>query len=105
MSDTQAGESYGEYMERKDQHEYDLLSRDYRKLGQENAELRKIETNILKAMKERDAIKETLKDAIEVIAMVEDHRKMPHQHKDAQTKLYCLTERAREFLEKHKETL
>lgn len=40
--------------------------------------------------------------AMEFIYMVEDHRKMPHQHSDAQTKLYCLTERARETMEKIK---
>lgn len=43
-----------------------------------------------------------LKDAITLIEMVEDHRKMPHQHEDLQTRLYCLTERAREFLEKYR---
>lgn len=30
--------------------------------------------------------------------MVEDHTKMPHQHSDLQTRLYCLTERASEAL-------
>lgn len=37
----------------------------------------------------------------EVLKMVEDHRLMPHHHKDAQAKLYCLTERASEVLRKH----
>lgn len=41
-----------------------------------------------------------LEEANEIIAMVEDHRKMPHQHSDAQTKLYCLTERAGEYQKK-----
>jgi hypothetical protein len=43
---------------------------------------------------------EKLVIAIEVLEMVEDHRKMPHQHEDLQTRLYCLTERAAEALKK-----
>ena len=38
-----------------------------------------------------------------IIRMVEDHRLMPHEHKNANDKLYCLTERAREALEKLKQ--
>lgn len=41
-----------------------------------------------------------LKEANEVIAMVEDHRKMPHHHFSAYEKLCCLTERANEYLVK-----
>ena len=47
-------------------------------------------------------LEQRLADAEEILGMVEDHRKMPHQHEDAQTKLYCLTERAAEYFEKHK---
>lgn len=45
------------------------------------------------------------KDALEVIKMVADNRKMPHQHKDYHTRLCCLAERANEFLEKYKQWL
>jgi hypothetical protein len=37
----------------------------------------------------------------EVLEMVEDNSKMPHQHSDLQTRLYCLAERAREALSKN----
>lgn len=43
-------------------------------------------------------LQKKLDEAVKVIEMVEDHRKMPHQHSDLQTRLYCLTERATEFL-------
>lgn len=39
-------------------------------------------------------------EMVEVLRMVEDNSKMPHQHQDLQTRLYCLAERAREVLEK-----
>jgi hypothetical protein len=39
-------------------------------------------------------------EMIEVLKMVEDNTKMPHQHSDLQTRLYCLAERAREVLAK-----
>lgn len=38
-----------------------------------------------------------------IVEMVEDHRKMPHKHSHSRDKLYCLTERASEALEKIKE--
>lgn len=41
-----------------------------------------------------------LKLAMELIDMVEDNSKMPHQHTDPQTRLYCLTERAVELRDK-----
>lgn len=41
--------------------------------------------------------------AVEVLEMVEDNTKMPHQHSDLQTRLYCLTERATEALSKIKQ--
>lgn len=40
--------------------------------------------------------------AKEVLEMVVDNTKMPHQHSDLQTRLYCLAERAREVLDKIK---
>ena len=55
--------------------------------------------------KVRDLIIElntNLSEAIEIIEMVEDNRKMPHQHDDYYTRLCCLSEQAREFLEKYK---
>lgn len=55
-------------------------------------------SELLDMLKERD---EKLHHAIQLIRMVADHRLMPHQHSDPQTKLYCLTERANEFLQKY----
>lgn len=49
-----------------------------------------------------EQLKWRLAKAIEVLEMVKDHRKMPHQHADAYTKLCCLTERASEALGKIK---
>lgn len=43
-----------------------------------------------------------IEDLIEVLEMVEDNRKMPHQHKDYYLRLCCLSERAKEVLEKYK---
>ena len=43
-------------------------------------------------------LKEQNKKYREVLEMVEDPRKMPHQHEDLRTRLYCLAERAREVL-------
>jgi hypothetical protein len=60
------------------------------KLAEANA--RHTDINVALAMK--------LSFAVEILEMVEDHRKMPHQHYDPVTKLYCLTERAREALGK-----
>lgn len=37
-----------------------------------------------------------------VLEMVQDNTKMPHQHTDPQLRLYCLSERASEVLEKLK---
>ena len=41
-------------------------------------------------------------EAEKLIAMVEDNRKMPHQHKDYYERLCCLSERAREYFVKYK---
>lgn len=49
-----------------------------------------------------DIVKMQRDRAYEIIEMMAGHRKMPHQHSDPQTKLYCLTERANEFLENNK---
>lgn len=43
-----------------------------------------------------------LKDAESVIDMVEDNRKMPHQHKDYYERLCCLSQRANEYKQKYK---
>lgn len=43
-----------------------------------------------------------IEDLKELAEMVEDNTKMPHQHEDLQTRLYCLAERAKEVLEKVK---
>jgi hypothetical protein len=47
-------------------------------------------------------LEQQLKEAESVIDMVEDNRKMPHQHKDYYKRLCCLSERAREYNEKYK---
>jgi hypothetical protein len=39
-------------------------------------------------------------EAEKVIGMVQDNTKMPHHHTDPQTRLYCLAERAKEFMGK-----
>lgn len=44
-----------------------------------------------------------MREALEIIEMVADNRKMPHQHEDYHTRLCCLAERANEFLEKYKQ--
>lgn len=41
-----------------------------------------------------------LQETREVLEMVQDNTKMPHQHSDLQTRLYCLSERATEALKK-----
>jgi hypothetical protein len=43
---------------------------------------------------------EMLDQAVEVLNMVQDNTKMPHQHTDPQLRLYCLAERAEEVLKK-----
>lgn len=49
---------------------------------------------------EIEALKSKLVIAKYVLEMVVDNTKMPHQHSDFQTRLYCLSERASEALEK-----
>ena len=44
-----------------------------------------------------------LKEARTLVEMVQDNTKMPHQHTDPQLRLYCLAERATEFLAKYPE--
>jgi hypothetical protein len=50
--------------------------------------------------KELREIRTRLASAEEVLAMVEENTKMPHQHTDPQLRLYCLAERAREHFSK-----
>jgi hypothetical protein len=43
---------------------------------------------------------EMFDQVVEVLEMVQDNTKMPHQHTDPQLRLYCLAERAEEVLKK-----
>ena len=43
---------------------------------------------------------EMFDQVVEVLQMVQDNTKMPHQHTDPQLRLYCLAERAEEVLKK-----
>ena len=45
--------------------------------------------------------KKMLDEALKIINMVQDNRKMPHKHLDYFERLCCLSERATEFLAKH----
>lgn len=54
---------------------------------------------------ENEKLKQQLKDANELIDMVENNTKMPHQHKDYYERLCCLSERAREYKNKYKDEI
>ena len=86
MSDFKSFKKYQEAIQNRDWQTCDLIA-------DENEAL-------LKQVKKLQTENERLRALAE---MVEDHRKMPHQHIEAQDKLYCLTERAREILEELKE--
>ena len=45
-------------------------------------------------------IEKRLEEAEEVLEMVADNTKMPHQHTEPQLRLYCLAERANEYYKK-----
>lgn len=47
-----------------------------------------------------DEVKEYIAGLENLAEMVMDNTKMPHQHSDLQTRLYCLSERAREVLKR-----
>jgi hypothetical protein len=64
--------------------------------------LQKILDMSVKLEQENAKLKAQNDSLLPIVEMLEDHRKMPHEHKDAQTKLYCLTERASEALKKIK---
>lgn len=50
--------------------------------------------------KKINALKEQLAEANEVIEMVVDNTKMPHEHKDYYERLCCLSERGNEYQQK-----
>ena len=58
------------------------------------------EGNILMQDEMLEAVTRQRDEAVEVLKMVEDNTKMPHQHSDYYERLCCLSERAREFLAK-----
>ena len=59
---------------------------------------RSLDQEIESLRKDREKLVEVVKELRSTLEMVEDNSKMPHQHTDLQTRLYCLAERAREVL-------
>jgi hypothetical protein len=64
-----------------------------------------LEQQIKELESEKSQLIEVVRDLVTLAEMVEDSRKMPHWHSDKALRLWCLTERAREALTKHKEIL